>query len=214
MTQNTQQPGNLDGAILAVIDKISSRGTTGDMLLQLAIPIESGPKLVPFLSKIGKHVGVAFADLEADAAALPASDEKILAVVDKLASRSSTSDWLLTLSIPLDKATQFAPYLSKVNQHVAVAFGNVDQKRTPAAPKAHDYGEFARVLFQKGFFRSPHVRTALGLVGEHAHDYVAKQVAAGLGYESMGDVPPQEFLSWAKSHQLEWMLPVSLRNQH
>lgn len=214
MTQNNQPSGDLDGAILAVIDKISSRGTTGDMLLQLAIPLESGPKLVPFLGKIGKHVGVAFANLEADASALPASDDAIVAVVDKLASRSSTSDWLLTLSIPLDKATQFAPYLTKVNQHVAVAFGDVAQRRAPAAPKAHNYGEFARMLYANGFFRSPKVREAVGLTGDHAHDFVATQVAAGLGYGSIGDVPPQEFLGWAKTHQLEWLVPAGLRNQH
>lgn len=138
----------------------------------------------------------------------------LVAVVDKISSRATTGDMLLTLSIPLEKAALLAPFLNKIGKHIGVAFADLDGNHRPAQPKAHDYGEFARLLYSNGFFRSPRVHEALGLVGDQNHEFVSKQIAAGLGYESIGDVPPSEFIEWTKTNNLEWLVPAGMRSQH
>lgn len=141
-------------------------------------------------------------------------DGAMIAVVDKISSRATTGDMLLTLAIPLEKAALLSPFLNKIGKHIGVAFADLDASSRPATPKAHDYGDFARMLYANGFFRSPKVHAALGLEGEQHHEFVSKQIAASLGYESIGDVPPAEFIGWAKEMNLGWLVPASIRSQH
>lgn len=149
----------------------------------------------------------------------------LLAVVDKISSRASTGDMLLTLAIPLEKAAQLTPLLSKIGRHVGVAFADVDRKQSatpsfpgetsqrPAPKNVHQHGGFASLLYRHGFFLCPDVARALDLTPPADAKDVSAALAKVLGYESMGDVPPPSFFRWIIQHNLKWIVPSVLRDQ-
>jgi len=51
-------------AIIVTIESVRTRASTQEALLTVAVPIEQGALISGFLAKVGKQVGVAFADVE------------------------------------------------------------------------------------------------------------------------------------------------------
>lgn len=50
-------------AMICTIERVASRGSTQETLLTLAVPQEHASKVAGFLTRIGDHVGVAFAEV-------------------------------------------------------------------------------------------------------------------------------------------------------
>lgn len=67
-------------AIIATIESVRTRASTQEALLTLSVPLEQAALISGFISKIGKHVGVAFAEVEQGealaAAPKPPQEEK------------------------------------------------------------------------------------------------------------------------------------------
>lgn len=137
----------------------------------------------------------------------------LVAVVDKVSSRVSTGDMLLTLAVPLEKAAILAPFLSKIGKHVGVAFADLDSAPTRhhAQPVSHPFGSPARQLFASGFFRSQALLECLGLTPPQSQEAVAKHLAGELGFDSIGDVPPTALSSFLREKDLEWLVPSSYK---
>lgn len=144
-----------------------------------------------------------------------AESDVLIAVVDKVSSRVSTGDMLLTLAVPLERAAVLAPFLSKIGKHVGVAFADLDKADTnqspPHTPKsgAHPYGESARQLYACGVFRSQALIDGLGMSRSAGPEEVSRRLANLIGYESIGDASPSEIRAHLKQLELEWVIPSS-----
>lgn len=60
----------------------------------------------------------------------------ILMTVERVATRASTSEALLTLAVPLEQAATISKFLSMIGQQVGVAFADVSGKPVASAPLA------------------------------------------------------------------------------
>lgn len=144
----------------------------------------------------------------------------LIAVVDKISSRLSTSEMLVTLAIPIEHASRLSPFLTRIGKHVGVAFADLDGATiTPlsttktagaALPRPtsnHPYGGYAKSLYERGIFYSPRLRSELGLSEHVSPEVVARHLAKQFEQESLGDVSPHQLMNWGRERGLRSLFP-------
>ncbi len=144
----------------------------------------------------------------------------LIAVVDKISSRLSTSEMLVTLAIPIEHAARLSPFLTRIGKHVGVAFADLDgseitalstsKTEAPALPRPtsnHPYGGYAKSLFERGIFYSPRLRAVLQVSEHVSPDVVAKHLARKFEKDSLGDVSPHQLMNWGREHGLRSLFP-------
>lgn len=152
----------------------------------------------------------------------------IICTIDRVSTRKQPPETLLTLAIPQEQAGKVAGFLSKIGDHVGVAFAEIpvravsgaegvgasteaargDQRRTPGKPP----NELARRLHVDGYFRAPQLWAAVeaaGIYTEKEHKKWIEQqrcIAEGRGACNGDDI--------VLHHVTGAELPASGRGEH
>ncbi|HVC17685.1 MAG TPA: hypothetical protein VNE18_10330 [Rhodanobacter sp.] len=96
--------------------------------------------------------------------------EALVMTVESVRTRASTSEALVTFSVPLEKAGAVSSFMNRIGRQVGAAFADVDGV-TPAPVKSKPktktpFGDYAKALRQAGFCRCPDVWRAAGTDAE------------------------------------------------
>ena len=84
-------------------------------------------------------------------------NKALIAVIDAVRTRVSTSEVIVALAIPLEQAELVSKLLQNVGHQVGVAFAEVDNQQGD-----QDYGDMSATLMLSSFFRSANVWEAIG----------------------------------------------------
>ena len=105
----------------------------------------------------------------------------IIAVIDAVRTRASTSEVILSLALPIEKAALISSLMSKVGHSVGVAFADVENASRGTLNKSHEvsqkpknFGTDAKALRLSSFFRTPAVWEQVG-TDEEFLDWVRSQ---------------------------------------
>jgi hypothetical protein len=90
--------------------------------------------------------------------------EALIMTVESVRSRASTSEALVTFSVPLEKAAAVSSFMNRIGRQVGAAFADVNDVPTAPAPEKPKpkYGAYAKALRLSGFCRAPDVWRAAG----------------------------------------------------
>lgn len=81
----------------------------------------------------------------------------------------------------------------------------------PAEDTGKPYGKAASELYRHGFFYAPEVKAAIGVETYNDQRHTARALAAILGFESMGMVPPHVLRDWCELEGCAAALPPLYR---
>lgn len=221
-------------AIILIVEGVRTRASTNEALITFAIPLEQAELVSGFMSKIGKQVGAAFADVE------PSTEKNVT-------SDSATSPHAFGHHAKSLKLSGFfrTPDIWKV---VGTDTEFLIWVRRQPSAHSGDYSEWvngegrceaahiSRIEYGRGIGHKPdysaipltHVEHALThTAGESAlrprewfeqqrikyvENWAWDKLKIHLGYDSMADVPPAELLDWATRHDVAHHLPAGYKN--
>jgi hypothetical protein len=214
-------------SIVMVVESVRTRASTNEALVTFAVPLESADLVATFMGRIGKQVGVAFADIEPEQ---KQAEPKKVHLFGKKAEILKLSDFFRRPEVwhaigPPEEYTAWVtrqpsawsgkfsiPTEGGVNRCDSAYCGDIQGQRV------YDYMEIPLTdeelynLKMKGWL-------VFNLKDISGHDWAKKErikhvsrwawemVKSHFGAESMADVNPAALREWARSMNVERFLP-------
>jgi hypothetical protein len=216
----------MNDAIILTIEGVRTRASTNEALVTFAVPLEQAALVSGFMSKIGQQVGAAFADIEQAASKARAYGTQAKAL--KLSGFCRSPEvWKL-----LGTDEQFREWVQKQPSCWSGEFSeyiNGDGRCEAAHVSRIEYGrgighkpEYACIPLTHKEHMLHHAKGESALGGRDWFEkmrikYIETWAWAMLkeaigGYESMADIPPGVVLNWAKTFNVEHLLPAGYRD--
>lgn len=206
-------------AIICNIESVRTRASTQEALLTLAVPIEQGALIAGFMAKIGKQVGVAFADVEQskdyghEAAGLRKSGFfRIPQVWKAIGTDDEFRAWIQRQ--PSAISGDFSEYVDGEGRNIAAHVRRAGE--SGAGYKA----PYACIPLTNAEHQNQHQVGESALGGKEWCDkmrikYVEQwawdTLKAQLGRAHWSDVPPETLREWARMHDVIHHLPALYR---
>ena len=218
----------MSDAIIVTVDSVRTRASTQEALLTLAIPLEKAALIAKFLGMIEKQVAVAFAEIgeEKQQDNVPKEETKLFG---KYATELYRLGWFYN-PVVLSNIGSDEEFLTWVEQQPCCI---------PESPHLHEGDIVAahvrRIADGAGIGIKP-AYSAIPLCNRHHQiqhnqgevaiggkgwcdkqrqnflkEWASSTLAKKLDYSSMGMVPTDELLTWARKHNLEGTLPSCYR---
>lgn len=214
-----------EDAIVMTIDSIRTRGTTQETLITFAVPVEHSGKVATFLNKIGYQVAAAFAEVEGGVVlkrkGKPKKPHGDAAQALKLSGFFRHPE--VWRAIGTDE--EFRAWIQRQPSAWSGEFDYHEKGRNCEA--AH----VSRIEYGRGAAHKPEFSCIPLTHAEHMLHHAKGESALGgrewfermrikyveawswetlrerLGYQSMGEVPPELIVEWARSHDVLKYLP-------
>ncbi len=202
-------------AIICSIESVRTRATTQEALLTLAVPIEQGALIAGFMAKIGKQVGVAFADVTQkpdyghEAAGLRKSGFfRIPQVWKAIGTDDTFRAWVQRQ--PSAVSGDFSEYVNGEGRNIAAHVRRAGESGT--GYKA----EYACIPLTNDEHQLQHQKGESAIGGrewcdkmriKYVEDWAWETLKAQFGFAHWSDVPPEKLRAWAMEHDLTNHLP-------